>query len=184
MSVFGAPSHPRLGRIKLAKLTPMQVQRFIRNELAAGKGAATVKQSLTTLRMVLSTPCCVVWSRATSPRSSRVSRIGRPSAGPSRSTSSAASCSGARRPAVHHGRAGTCDPAAPVGGPTSARRMPPIKTKHTASEASLHTWTDGCWNVLDSVQQIPNTPPTVVACWESVGMWSGAGSNRRPHDFQ
>jgi hypothetical protein len=30
---------PRLGRIKLAKLTPMHIQRFIKDELAAGRDA-------------------------------------------------------------------------------------------------------------------------------------------------
>jgi hypothetical protein len=44
---------PDLGRIKLAKLTPMRIQRFIRDELQADKGPATVKQSLTTLWMAL-----------------------------------------------------------------------------------------------------------------------------------
>jgi integrase len=44
---------PGLGRVKLFKLTPMRVQRFLRDELAAGKGAPTVNQSLRTLRMAL-----------------------------------------------------------------------------------------------------------------------------------
>jgi integrase len=50
---------PGLGRIQLAKLTPMRVQRFLRDELAAGKGRPTVKQSLVTLRMALKQ--AVVW---------------------------------------------------------------------------------------------------------------------------
>lgn len=44
---------PGLGRIHLAKLTPMRVQRFVRDELAADKGRPTVKQALVTLRMAL-----------------------------------------------------------------------------------------------------------------------------------
>ncbi len=50
---------PGLGRVQLAKLTPMRVQRFLREELAAGKGRPTVKQSLVTLRMALKQ--AVVW---------------------------------------------------------------------------------------------------------------------------
>ena len=34
---------PGLGHVKLAKLTPMHVQRFISNELAAGKGRRKVQ---------------------------------------------------------------------------------------------------------------------------------------------
>lgn len=44
---------PGLGRVRLVTLTPMRVQRFLRDELAAGKGAPTVNQSLRTLRMAL-----------------------------------------------------------------------------------------------------------------------------------
>jgi integrase len=50
---------PGLGRVQLAKLTPMRVQRFLRDELAAGKGRPTVKQELVTLRMALKQ--AVVW---------------------------------------------------------------------------------------------------------------------------
>ena len=50
---------PGLGRVQLAKLTPMRVQRFLRDELAAGKGRPTVKQALVTLRMALKQ--AVVW---------------------------------------------------------------------------------------------------------------------------
>lgn len=44
---------PALGRIKLAKLTPMHVQRCVRDKLDAGTGRSTVQQSLTTLRQAL-----------------------------------------------------------------------------------------------------------------------------------
>jgi integrase len=44
---------PALGKIKLAKLTPMHVQQYKREKLAAGTGRATVQQSLRTLRMAL-----------------------------------------------------------------------------------------------------------------------------------
>lgn len=44
---------PGLGRIPLAKLTPGQVQAFLREELAAGKGRRTVQLSHAVLRMAL-----------------------------------------------------------------------------------------------------------------------------------
>lgn len=44
---------PSLSRIKLAKLAPMHVQRFVRDKLDAGTGRSTVQQSLTTLRQAL-----------------------------------------------------------------------------------------------------------------------------------
>ena len=44
---------PALGRIRLARLTPMQVQRFVRDEVDADKGPTTIQQSLTTLRLAL-----------------------------------------------------------------------------------------------------------------------------------
>ena len=44
---------PGLGRIRLAKLTPMNVQRFINDELAAGKGRRTVQLSHAVLRIAL-----------------------------------------------------------------------------------------------------------------------------------
>jgi integrase len=44
---------PVVGKVKLAKLTPMHVQRYVRDELARGKSRNTVQQSLTTLRMAL-----------------------------------------------------------------------------------------------------------------------------------
>lgn len=44
---------PALGRIKLGKLAPAHVQRFIRDELAAGKGPRTVQLSHRTLRQAL-----------------------------------------------------------------------------------------------------------------------------------
>jgi hypothetical protein len=42
---------PALGKVKLAKLTPMHVQRFVGAQLAAGVGPTAVQQALTTLRM-------------------------------------------------------------------------------------------------------------------------------------
>jgi integrase len=44
---------PGLGRIRLANLTPMHVQQFVREELAAGKGPTTVQKSLMVLRRSL-----------------------------------------------------------------------------------------------------------------------------------
>jgi integrase len=44
---------PALGKVKLAKLTPMHVQRFVGAQLAAGVGPTAVQQALTTLRMAL-----------------------------------------------------------------------------------------------------------------------------------
>ncbi|MGH8897552.1 MAG: tyrosine-type recombinase/integrase [Egibacteraceae bacterium] len=44
---------PGLGRVKLAKLTPAHVQRFLREELEAGKGRRTVEVSHAVLRIAL-----------------------------------------------------------------------------------------------------------------------------------
>ena len=44
---------PGLGRIKLLRLSPAHVQQFIREELAAGKGARTVQLAHNTLRTAL-----------------------------------------------------------------------------------------------------------------------------------
>jgi integrase len=44
---------PGLGRIRLARLTPMHVQRFINTELEAGKGRRTVQASHAVLRIAL-----------------------------------------------------------------------------------------------------------------------------------
>jgi len=44
---------PGLGRIQLAKLTPAHVQRFLREELEAGKGRRTVEVSHAVLRIAL-----------------------------------------------------------------------------------------------------------------------------------
>lgn len=44
---------PGIGRIPLAKLTPAQVQRFLREELEAGKGRRTVEVSHAVLRIAL-----------------------------------------------------------------------------------------------------------------------------------
>jgi integrase len=44
---------PGLGRIPLGRLTPAQVQRFLREELAAGKGRRTVQLSHAVLRIAL-----------------------------------------------------------------------------------------------------------------------------------
>jgi excisionase family DNA binding protein len=81
---------PGLGRIQLAKLTPMRVQGFLREELVAGKGRPTVKQSLVTLRMALKQ--AVVWGLvpATPPHWSTASPTSPPNAAPSPQTSNAA----------------------------------------------------------------------------------------------
>lgn len=47
---------PGLGRIKLAKLTPMHVQRFINDELESGKRRRTVQLSHAVLRIALGQP--------------------------------------------------------------------------------------------------------------------------------
>lgn len=44
---------PGLGRIKLLKLSPAHVQRFIREELDAGKGVRTIQLAHSTLRTAL-----------------------------------------------------------------------------------------------------------------------------------
>lgn len=44
---------PGLGRVRLARLTPMHVQRFVNTELEAGKGRRTVQSSHAVLRIAL-----------------------------------------------------------------------------------------------------------------------------------
>jgi hypothetical protein len=50
---------PGLGRIRLAQLTPMHVQRFIASDLEAGEGTRTVQLSHAVLRIALSQ--AVLW---------------------------------------------------------------------------------------------------------------------------